>query len=446
MFIALLAGTAGTLVLSGHEFVISWVDLVALGLGGAGLVRVVRTREVVVDRAMWAYAALLGLFAVQAATTGAPNDVLGGVSRFLTASLIVFGLSQLAAPAVAAARRTAADRREVGGGVLTAPSRSLDDVTPWRWPVVVAAFGSVLAMTVAVLLVNALADPSLQTFYGVKNEILAPLGASNYLAGFLLLSALLTTVVATEDRRFVVFGAVSMLGLLATLSRGATLVAIIVAITVALARRSRAVVAAFALTGMVAALAFVTVWAGVDPSPAADDSFAAGPVITAAEITAEEDAASRGQNSRVDDVFFSPTGKRMELYGRAWDTFLDNPVAGVGINRFATVTQDLDSPHVNAHNMLLHALATTGLVGTLAYLALWGLLAMRLFRARSGALRAALAAAAGGLFLHAQLEALAFTRSIEVVLAVLLVLAATLPGADSTRTLRLGARTEPATV
>ena len=62
-----------------------------------------------------------------------------------------------------------------------------------------------------------------------------------------------------------------------------------------------------------------------------------------------------------------------------------------------------------------------GLLGTVPYLALWVLLAMRLYRMMPGAPRLALGLGAAGFFLHAQIEAVSFTRAGETVLAILLV-------------------------
>ncbi len=423
VLVSLLAGVAFTTTLASREFVISWVDLAAAGLAASALVRVIRRREVVIDRALIAYGALFGVFGIQLVTNDAPLEIAGGVSRFVTASFVLVGLSQFL------------PEREVSPASV-GPRRSLDEVDPWRWPLMIGLFGSALACWVAVDLVRALGDPTLQTFYGVKNAIDVPLGASNYLAGFLVVSVMVCLVAASVDRRFLVFGAVSALGLLATMSRGAAIAVVLASVAVTLARRSRAAfAAAFVVLGM-AAVAFIMVWAGVDPVPLSEP----GP-LAADGITSTEPADTRSPElSRLDTALYSPTGDRVDLYRRSWQAFLDHPVTGVGLNRFTTVSADLDVPHVNAHNMVLHALATTGLLGALAYLTLWGVLAHRLWQADPGVERAALAAGAGALFIHAQVEALAFTRSIEVVLAVMLVLSGTLSGVEPARRHRFAGR------
>ena len=110
---------------------------------------------------------------------------------------------------------------------------------------------------------------------------------------------------------------------------------------------------------------------------------------------------------------------------------MSHPVLGVGLNNILAVTGTLAEPHVNAHNLLLHALVTTGILGAAAYLSLWWLLGRRLARSilAGDPDAGALAAAAVALFVHAAAEALAYTRAVEAVLAMLLAIAASRPGA-----------------
>ncbi|MEM7093847.1 MAG: hypothetical protein AAF567_12660 [Actinomycetota bacterium] len=60
---------------------------------------------------------------------------------------------------------------------------------------------------------------------------------------------------------------------------------------------------------------------------------------------------------------------RSELYPRAIDTWLDDPVFGIGPGRFS-VTGEPNRTAAHAHNLVLEPLATWGLVGTLPLLAL----------------------------------------------------------------------------
>lgn len=80
-------------------------------------------------------------------------------------------------------------------------------------------------------------------------------------------------------------------------------------------------------------------------------------------------------------------GPRLQLWGDAWRMFLESPLLGVGFGQFAwqhfLLAATLDSPplaaHANhAHNIFLHLLAETGLLGAGTLLAgvgiwLWGL-------------------------------------------------------------------------
>jgi O-antigen ligase len=89
---------------------------------------------------------------------------------------------------------------------------------------------------------------------------------------------------------------------------------------------------------------------------------------------------------------------RLVLWKTAWSTFLDHPILGIGIGNFRIVHELYPELHIvplyrwvkgmSAHNVLLHYLAETGLVGTLALLAraFAGLRAgYRTFRARLSA-------------------------------------------------------------
>jgi len=89
---------------------------------------------------------------------------------------------------------------------------------------------------------------------------------------------------------------------------------------------------------------------------------------------------------------------RLVLWKTAWATFLDHPLTGIGIGNFRVVHELYPELHIvplyrwvkgmSAHNVLLHYLAETGLVGTLALLGLAfsGLWAgLRVFKARQSA-------------------------------------------------------------
>lgn len=394
---ALLLGALVRVELGGRTFVVSWIDVTAAGVALAGVASAWRRREVRVDLAVWAYSAFLAVTLAQALVSDVPLDVLGGSSRFVTAALVLVGVTQLR-------------------------------VTRAGWELAVAGFGVVLGAWVVVLLGLALADPDLRSFYAVKNAVVTPLGASNTLAGYLLVPAVAAVVLAGRDRRWWLPGAVATAGVVATLSRGA-LAALVVALVHAAVRRpaqrvALGLTAALAVAGTLALFTLVGPGATppAPPPPAAPDAPLLDPV----------DADAVGA-SPVQRVTPSVDG-RLALWRASAGAFLDRPLLGVGLNRITEVTAGLRQPHDHAHNALLHALVESGLLGTAAYLALWGTLVVRLRRAAPSATRTALAAGAVALALHAQVEALTYQRGIEVVVAVLLAGAATLAGAGGVAT------------
>ena len=378
---ALLVGRLGGVSLAGREFVVSGIDVAAVLVGAAGLVVAWRRRSARVDVVVGAYAAMLAVIAIQVALLDDRAEIVGGSSRFVVPLLLVVGLSQLWP---AASTTDAAGTGTRSGGPWPPGERPA-----WRWPAQLAGFGVVLAAWVAVEVVAGVLDPARDRFYEIKNAVDIPLGASNYLAAFLLVAALVAGVHARRDRRLLVASVVASLGVLLTLSRGA----------------------------VIAGLGTVALGALVGGSPRTRRRVAVAVGVAAVAVGAFL------------AVVTPDFGDRAALYDRALDTFLAEPVLGHGLNRFEEVSAGLAAPHVNAHNLELHALATTGILGALAYLAIWGVLAVRLWRAGRGPERDALALAATALFLHAQVEALAYSRAVEALLAVLVVLAGTLPGA-----------------
>lgn len=398
---ALVAGVAFHFTALGRTFTVTYLDLIALPVAAAGLVAAWRRRAVRVDGVLAAYAALLAVVAVQPLVVGDTWRVYGGASRFVTAALILVGLSQLA------------------------PGR---DRVPGGWTLPVVGMGGVLGVWTVVLLVTTLAGGSATEFYDLKRALVTPLGASNYLAAFLLVPTVVAIGYAARRRRWVPLAAALTLALGATLSRGAVLGLVAGLVAGAALTRSRRLVAvaatavALGIVGLVALVATST--GGVVDTPA-----------IATTVTA--DALATGTPLDVSQAVTPDTGGRLVLYRSAWRAFLDHPWLGVGLNRLETITAASGPPHVNAHNLLLHALATVGLLGTIPYLAVWGLLLWRLWRLPPSTTRTALWMATIALLAHAQVEALAFTRAVEVLLAVLLVVAGAQPGAWGVRTLEL---------
>jgi hypothetical protein len=378
---SLLVGALLTVPVGGRGFVISGVDVAAVGLAVTGVVVARRRRQLVVDRAMLAYAGLLAVVVVQFVVVDDRLNLLGGASRFVGPVLILFGLSQLL-------------RSDDDVGLASGGGNEL------RWPELFAAFGGVLAIWIGVLLLRGLADPAAETFYDVKNTISMPLGASNYVAAFVLVPAVALVALGLWQRRYLAMAVLPVLGVVGTLSRGAFL-GFAAGIVVAVAAR----IGAKAATVVAAALGSTVLVASV----------ALGVLGTSIPVTA------------------STVAGRLVLLEAAWDGFLANPILGVGLNNILEVTGSLAEPHVNAHNLLIHALVTTGILGAVAYLALWWMLGRRtaLSMFAGDAEAAAMAAAAAALFVHAAAEALAYTRAVEALLAAMLAIAATRPSADA---------------
>lgn len=97
---------------------------------------------------------------------------------------------------------------------------------------------------------------------------------------------------------------------------------------------------------------------------------------------------------------------RTELWGQAWDLFVENPLLGSGTGGFATV----DPVQLYPHNILLEAAAELGILGAAAVLALIAcgvFIAVRTYRLGRGALRAETAlivAMLAGAFVNAMLS------------------------------------------
>lgn len=405
--VALLFGVAFAFEAGGREFLVSWIDLTAYGLAAVAISVAVRRRAVRLDVALLAYAAFLAVVVLQALVLPDATDILGGSSRFTTAAAVLLSLT------------------------LLGPGE--------RWREVLVGWGAVLGVWVLVELVAASVDPTLTTFYAVKNHVVIPLGASNTLGGYLLVPAVVGAVLATRDRRFVVPAALSGLGVVASLSRGAVVALVVALVAAAWMGRSRqlGLVAATGVVLTLVATVGLTLLADADPTGAPPH-----PTATATPSPTEEpapgiidpvvDDAIDLTEERLEGAVTTSTTGRLELWRSAAVAVTERPLLGIGLNRITVVTADLDQPHDHAHNLFLHALAESGLLGTLAYLGIWAALAWRLWRADPSLERVALAGGALALFLHAQVEALTYQRGIEVVIAVLLAVAATLPSSTAT--------------
>lgn len=400
VLLALLAGTWGVVTVGPTTIGLNPLDWVAVVVAGAGAVAAWRRRSLRLDLAVLGYAALVAIAVVQVLVLPEPWQIATGAGRLAVPALLLFGLSQLR------------------------PDRG--------WAAGFAVGGTVLVGLVVAGLVRGAGDPAVASFYDLKHHIVTPMGASNLVAAVLVVTflALLGAAFrADEVRRSQILSALALLsavGLAATLSRGAAVAAGVSALVGAMVVRSARIVVVTASCAVVAAASVVLLASPLDDG--------ATRVVTAAAATDDDPAASdpAAGVTRLDQVARSAVdvqlGDRGGLASAAGRAVADRPWTGVGLNRFHTAGGH-GLGHDHAHNLGLHVAATTGIPGLLAYLGIWGLLAWRLLRLPAGPVRTGVALAAAGLFLHSQIEALALTRTHEVLLVLLIAVAGAQSGA-----------------
>ncbi len=397
--VATALGALATVTVGGASVAISVIDLACLAvLAWGASVELQRRKDPVAaaqggapsigwwparrEPALWAYLAFLVVVALQFVlpSIGGRFDVeiLTGASRFVGPAALLLGLTWLRP-----------DEVEVGEG-----GRG-----PWDWRVGFVALGLVLSAGIAWDVVGALRDGDLGGFYDWKRSLQQPVGVSNIIAGYTAVTFWPALSLMRRDRRWGIAATVLLLATLITLSRGA-------------------------LLGLVVAAAVVVAGRWVPRRVVAGGVLALTLAITVGTIAADTQPGA-------EDAIASALRVRDEQYTAAFEAWQDRPFLGVGLNRFeeeVTVVTSQPSaaavdgviPYEHPNNAWLVALAEVGLLGTLAYLALWLLLIRRIVVHPSPSQRIALAGAATGLAVHAQLEALTFTRGIEVVLALLL--------------------------
>ncbi|MFX7257629.1 O-antigen ligase family protein, partial [Acinetobacter baumannii] len=83
------------------------------------------------------------------------------------------------------------------------------------------------------------------------------------------------------------------------------------------------------------------------------------------------------------------TQSSLEIWQVAWQAFKEHPLTGIGANRFGLYYLEHRPPNAlepaapHAHNLFLNLLAETGLLGTAAFLILWGAIVRTLIRLRA---------------------------------------------------------------
>lgn len=405
--VAIALGALATVRVAGAAVAISWVDLACIGVLVAGGVAEARRRRAAPEAghdapqddvtatdapalgwwparhepALWAYLAFLAVVALQFVlpSIGGTFDleVATGASRFVGPASLLLGLTWLR------------------------PGQP--DGAPWNWPLALTLLGVVMSVGVLWDVVAVVGDAEAVGFYDWKRAIAQPVGVSNIVAGYTAASFWPALVVARRDRRWLGAAVAILVATLLTLSRAAVLGLVVSAAVLVLGRADRRRVAprmlAVAVAGLTVAITVGTIAADTRPG-------AEGAVASALRV-------------------------RDEQYTAAFRAWQDAPLLGVGLNRFeeeVTVETSQPSaaavdgviPYEHPNNAWLMALAEVGLLGAAAWLALWVLLASRIVRHPDPVQQFALAGAATGLAVHAQLEALTFTRGVEVLLALLL--------------------------
>lgn len=86
----------------------------------------------------------------------------------------------------------------------------------------------------------------------------------------------------------------------------------------------------------------------------------------------------QGRLSVMIDKSYQPNSERILMWQSAWNMFRDHPITGVGLGNYTEqYYQQYISPAakeqtVHAHSNIMHLAATTGLVGVMAYTAMFG--------------------------------------------------------------------------
>jgi hypothetical protein len=320
------------------------------------------------------FAAVVAVAVLQAVTGG-------GRATLLAAS------PYAAAAALAAAGRSA----DVGS----------DEVRGLRWLRLVAAVLAALGASATVAFVLALpagvGQPS--GFYRTKVLVTTPLGDHNTAAGLLLVGVVAGVVLTRHDRRWWLAVALTTVGVVACLSRGAAVVLLCAGLLGLVVRVDRRTALAVVAAGVVAVTAITGLAVVLDASPPPGAADPRGPV--GASVLGRVDLAVRG-----------------------FETLRERPALGVGLGRFEEVSGDLPPPNDHAHNTLGHAGAEGGIVVLGAAVVVAVTLAVRGLRAPPGWRRDVALLGGAALVAHGQIDVLGGRFGHEVLLAVLATLVA----------------------
>ena len=224
-----------------------------------------------------------------------------------------------------------------------------------------------------------------------------------------------TVLLAVEDRRWWGGVAATTLGIVATLSRGAAVVLVVVGVGALLLRTRRSVVVGVLASGLVATAGVTLAAAVLDASPPEGVAVPDGPV--GSSIVGRVDLAVRG-----------------------FEVAAEDPILGVGLGGFVDTAQDIPAPNHHAHNAIAHLGAEAGVLGAAVAIGLPVLLAWYGLGLPVGWRRDLVLVGGAGLVVHAQIDILAGLVAYEVLLAVLLGLTVARP---AHRGPRLGSRSAP---
>lgn len=370
--ISILAGEMSKLPLGGQSGRLLWADgVLALGVAIAALrggLAFTTPRAPFLDRQLL----LLGWSAL---TLVAARDPLTGIAEWKE-----WAVAWVAGAAALTFARDARRARMLLGVVAITGALVALGMT---W----VAFHSALGPVLAVLL----------------KQVDLPWGRTNYLAGLLVLAlpVALGLMGHAASRRgrlaWLVVTLVNVVGIALSASKGAV-VALVMGLGVAFMWGGRGT-RATALALLVVAAAVVGV-------------FTIGPL--------HEVVAYRLQGSALD----YSVGERMQLYRLAADTFVRQPLLGVGLNNFSVVSNRLTGVDTVPHNLELGFLAELGLPGLLMVLAWVAALGHSAWRARFAtgprdrALGVGLWAAFLAFLVHNQFESTIYGEQYKLLLVV----------------------------
>lgn len=244
--------------------------------------------------------------------------------------------------------------------------------------------------------------PGGAAFYDVKVRVWTPLGAHNTVGGLLSVGVVATAVLAQHDRRWWAGTVLTAAGVVASLSRGAALVLLVVGAASWLVGTRRPVAAAVTIAGALSLLA-VSLLAAAWPSEP-------DPVRVPSERVVGESVTDR-----------------LHLVERGAGLLVERPLLGVGLGAFGDHAGDVPFPSHHAHNAFAHAGAEGGVPYLLLVVALTLVLLVRAWRLPPGWRREVTLVGGGALVLHGQLDVLLGLLGHDVLLAALLVLARGVP-------------------